>query len=50
VAYAKDRLRIALTVRNATDEVYAPWSDATYPDQILLGAPRSYELSFQAKF
>lgn len=50
VAYAKDRLRIALTVRNAMDEDYAPWSDATYPDQILLGAPRSYELSFQAKF
>ena len=50
VAYAQDRYRIAFNVRNASDERYAPWSDTTYPNQIALGAPRSYELSLQMKF
>lgn len=50
VAYAEDRYRLAFNVRNASDELYAPWSDTTYPNQIALGAPRSYELSLQLKF
>ena len=50
VAYAEERYRVAFNVRNASDELYAPWSDTTYPNQILLGAPRSYELSLQMKF
>ena len=50
VAYAQDRYRLAFNVRNASDEIYAPWSDTTYPNQIALGAPRSYELSLQLKF
>jgi iron complex outermembrane receptor protein len=44
------KTRLALRVRNLTNEKYAIWSDPGYPDQILLGAPRSYELSASMKF
>jgi iron complex outermembrane receptor protein len=30
--------------------VYAAWSDPGYPDQVLLGAPRTFELSASAKW
>ena len=43
-------LRLTLRVRNVTDKKYAIWGDPFYPDQILLGAPRSYELSAVLKF
>jgi len=42
--------RITLRVRNLTDKNYAIWADPGYPDQILLGAPRSYEISAALKF
>lgn len=45
-----DSMRIKFQVRNITNAVYAQWSDTTYPDQILLGAPRTYELSASAKW
>jgi iron complex outermembrane receptor protein len=45
-----DSSRLALRVRNLTDETYAAWGDPFYPDQILLGAPRSLELSLSLKF
>ena len=44
------KTRLSLRVRNITNERYAVWSDAFYPDQILLGAPRSYEVSAVMKF
>lgn len=44
------KTRIAFRVRNVTNEKYAVWSDPFYPDQILLGTPRSYELSASVKF
>ncbi|HUP93736.1 MAG TPA: TonB-dependent receptor [Burkholderiales bacterium] len=44
------RTRLAFRVRNVTNEKYAIWGDPFYPDQILLGAPRSYELSAAMKF
>ncbi len=44
------KTKLALRVRNLTNEKYAIWSDPFYPDQILLGAPRSYELSAAMKF
>jgi iron complex outermembrane recepter protein len=37
-------------VRNLTDTKYAIWGDPFYPDQILLGAPRSFEMSAAFKF
>jgi iron complex outermembrane receptor protein len=42
--------RLSLRVRNLTDRTYAVWSDPFYPDQVLLGAPRSLELSLGLKF
>lgn len=49
-AYTTADYRIALNIRNLTNKVYAPWSDINYPNQIQLGAPRTYEVSFQMKF
>jgi iron complex outermembrane recepter protein len=43
-----ENLRISARVRNLTNAVYAAWSDTTYPDQILLGAPRTYEIGASA--
>ena len=45
-----ENLRISMRVRNLTDAVYAAWSDTTYPDQILLGAPRTYEIGASARW
>jgi len=50
MAYQTDSYRIALSARNITDEVYAPWSDVYYPNQVALGSPRTIELSFRARF
>jgi iron complex outermembrane receptor protein len=44
------RTRLTFRIRNITDQSYAVWSDAFYPDQILLGAPRSYEVQAQFRF
>lgn len=44
------RTQLSLRVRNLTDRTYAVWSDPFYPDQILLGAPRSMELSLRHRF
>ena len=44
------KTRLTFRVRNVTNEKYAIWGDPFYPDQILLGAPRSYELSAALKF
>ena len=40
---AVDQTRITFRVRNLFDRQYAIWGDPFYPDQILLGAPRTYE-------
>jgi iron complex outermembrane receptor protein len=45
-----DTLRVTFRVRNLTNAVYAAWSDTTYPDQVLLGAPRTYEVAASAKW
>jgi iron complex outermembrane receptor protein len=37
-------------VRNLTNKQYAVWGDPFYPDQILLGAPRTYELAAAFKW
>ncbi|MEO7729017.1 MAG: TonB-dependent receptor [Burkholderiales bacterium] len=46
----RKKTRLTFRVRNLTDKKYAIWGDPFYPDQILLGAPRSYELSAAIKF
>ncbi len=45
-----DLARFMFRVRNVTDRRYAIWADSGYPDQILLGAPRTYELSAAFKW
>lgn len=47
---AVDQARLSFRVRNITDKRYAIWGDPFYPDQILLGAPRTYELSAAFKW
>jgi len=45
-----ENLRVTFRVRNLTNTVYAAWSDPGYPDQVYLGAPRTYEVSASAKW
>jgi len=45
-----DQTRLTFRVRNVTDKRYAVWGDPFYPDQILLGAPRTYEVSAAFKW
>ncbi|MDA9520389.1 ligand-gated channel protein [Bradyrhizobium sp. CCBAU 11434] len=47
---AVDQARLTFRVRNFTDKHYAIWGDPFYPDQILLGAPRTYEISAAFKW
>lgn len=47
---AVNEARLTFRVRNITDKRYAIWGDPFYPDQILLGAPRTYELSAAFKW
>lgn len=42
---AVEQARLAFRARNVTDKRYAIWGDPFYPDQVLLGAPRTYEIS-----
>jgi iron complex outermembrane recepter protein len=45
-----DKTRLMFRVRNLTNRVYAAFSDSGYPDQVYLGAPRTYEVSLAFKF
>jgi iron complex outermembrane receptor protein len=45
-----NNVRITFRVRNLTNVVYAAWSDPGYPDQVFLGAPRTFELAASAKW
>ena len=47
---AVDQARLTFRVRNFTDKRYAIWGDPFYPDQVLLGAPRTYEVSAAFKW
>lgn len=47
---AVDQARLTFRVRNIADKRYAIWGDPLYPDQILLGAPRTYEISAAFKW
>ena len=47
---AVDKTRLTFRVRNLTNRIYAVWGDPGYPDQIILGAPRSYEVGASFRF
>ena len=42
--------RVSFRVKNLTDKRYAQWGDPGYTDQIILGAPRSYEVAASFKW
>ena len=45
-----DSTRVTFRVRNLTDKKYAVWGDPGYPDQIILGRPRTFEVGASFKF
>ncbi len=45
-----ENMRLGARVRNLTNAVYAAWSDPGYPDQVYLGAPRTYEVFASARW
>jgi iron complex outermembrane receptor protein len=45
-----DQTRISFRVKNLTNKLYAAWGDPGYTDQIILGAPRSYEMAASFKW
>ena len=45
-----DKMRVMFRVRNLTSALYAQFSDPGLPNQVLLGAPRTFELSASAKW
>ena len=45
-----DRTRLIFRVKNLTNKLYASWGDPGYTDQIILGAPRSYEVAASFKW
>ena len=50
VFHAVNQTRLSFRVRNLTNRLYASWGDPSYNDQIILGAPRSYEVAASFKW
>ena len=42
--------RVTFRVRNLTNRSYALWADVFYPDQVILGLPRTYEVAITTTF
>lgn len=42
--------RLTFRVRNLTDRAYGLWADVFYPDQVILGLPRTYEVAITTSF
>jgi iron complex outermembrane recepter protein len=45
-----EQTRLTFRVRNLTNKLYAAWGDPGYTDQVILGAPRSYEVAASFKW
>ncbi|WP_026374574.1 TonB-dependent receptor [Aestuariibacter salexigens] len=50
LAYHGEQYYVGLHVNNVSDEIYGPWSDIYYPNQVILGPPRNIEFTFKANF
>jgi len=48
-AYAMHNTRLMIRGRNLTDREYVPWVSPFYPNQLALGAPRTFEISVETK-
>ncbi|NVK25653.1 MAG: TonB-dependent receptor plug domain-containing protein [Gammaproteobacteria bacterium] len=49
-AYHGGNYHVGLHINNLTDELYGPWSDIYYPNQVILAPPRLIELTFKVNF
>ena len=45
-----EKMRVTFRVRNLTNALYAQYADPGLNDSVLLGAPRTYEISASAKW
>jgi iron complex outermembrane receptor protein len=43
-------MRVMFRVRNLANALYAQFSDSGLPNQVILSAPRTFELSASAKW
>jgi iron complex outermembrane recepter protein len=43
-------VRVTFRIRNLTNAIYAQWADPGLQDQVLLGAPRTYEIGASARW
>jgi len=48
-AYAMGTTRLMVRGRNLTDREYVPWVSPFYPNQLALGAPRTFEISIETR-
>jgi len=46
----KERFALTARMKNLFDKAYAQWADVNYPAEIVLGAPRSFTVSFTGRF
>jgi len=45
-----EKMRMSFRVRNVTNALYAQFSDSGLPDQVILGAPRTFQLAASARW
>jgi iron complex outermembrane recepter protein len=45
-----EKMRVSFRVRNVTNALYAQFSDSGLPDQVILGAPRTFQLAASARW
>lgn len=50
VFHGVEKTRLSFRVKNLTNKLYAQWGDPGYTDQVILGAPRSYEVAASFKW
>ncbi|MFT5133299.1 MAG: iron complex outermembrane receptor protein, partial [Gammaproteobacteria bacterium] len=48
--YRIGKSRLMIRVRNLFDQEFSPWADVFYPNQIVLGSPRTFEISLYTSF
>jgi iron complex outermembrane receptor protein len=48
--HLKERFALTARMKNLFDKAYAQWADVNYPPEIVLGAPRSFTVSFTGRF